>query len=295
MTRGELGQLACALCLALLLGVAPALAQESAALLSQARKGRLYLPPTRAELAQAEELFTRTLAGEESASLSAAWQTLGFELLALRERDEDFLVVRERLEEQRGRGFYLLRRGASQGICWQAPHSFRDEETGVLALQLMQEGKAAAASWNTAPRDTLEQSQSDLAHAEESYLTAFTRALLKVRPQLQVAQLHGFAKSNRTSSDGASADLILSRGENQPDASLTALGACLQQALPLPVRLYPSQVKELGGTTNRIGALLRAGGSEGFLHLELSRAMRTLLKTDSAARRALAACLGDRS
>ena len=283
-----------ALGLALLVVVAhPAQAQESAVLLQQARQGTHYVRPARSELLEVEALFARTLSGEEGAALAADWQAHGFELQPLKEGDGTLLVLRECPEARRGRGFYLLRRGGPGGLVWQAPHSFRDEGTGTLVLQLMLEGRALAATWNTVPRDLLGAGESDLAHAEQSYLTAFSRAVLGVRSQTRVVQLHGFAKSKRSSPAGAAADLILSSGERQPGPQLSSLGACLQQVLPLPVRLYPSQVRELGGTSNRIGQLLRAGGSQGFVHMEMSPAMRSLLKTDPASRRAFAACLGD--
>lgn len=286
MAAGVLG-------LALLLGPFPGHAQQGAVMLEQARKGNRYVTPSRSELTRAEDLFVRTLAGEKGAALVADWQAQGFELLTLAEAGESLLVLREHPEARRGRGFYLVRPGAGGGLVWQAPHSFRDEGTGTLALQLMQQGGALAASWNTVPRDLLGEGQSDLARAEPSYLEAFTRALLRVRPQVQVVQLHGFAKSKRTSAAGAAADLILSSGEPSPGAQHTALGGCLQQALPLTVRLYPGQVRELGGTSNRIGRLLRLGGNRNFVHMEMSPAMRTLLTTDPASRRAFAACLGE--
>jgi len=287
MVAGALG-------LALLLGTFPVHAQEGAVMLEQARKGNRYVTPSRSELTQVETLFVRTLSGEEREALVTAWQAQGFELLPFPEAGDSFLALREQPEARRGRGFYLLRPGASSGLVWQAPHSFRDEGTGALVLQLMQQGRALAASWNTVPRDLLSEGQSDLAHIEPSYLGAFTRALLRVRPQVQVVQVHGFSKSKRTSAAGAAADLILSSGESSPGAQPFALGACLQQVLPLPVRLYPSQVRELGGTSNRIGQLLRRSGNRGFVHMEMSPAMRSLLTTDPEARRAFAACLGDR-
>lgn len=287
MAAGALG-------LALLLGPCPGHAQQGGVMLEAARKGNRYVTPSRSELTRVEDLFVRTLSGEKGANLVADWQAQGFELLALGEAGESLLALRELPEARQGRGFYLLRPAATSGLVWQAPHSFRDEGTGALALQLMQQGRALAASWNTVPRDLLHEGQSDLAHAEPSYLQAFTRALLRVRPQVQVVQLHGFATAKRTSAAGAAADLILSSGESSPGAQHTALAGCLQQALPLAVRLYPSQVRELGGTSNRIGRLLRLGGNRNFVHMEMSPAMRTLLTTDPASRRAFAACLGER-
>lgn len=293
MTRGRLAGGIGVLSLALLLGGQQVRAQEGAAWYEQARRGREYRVPDAVELAAAQRLFVRTLTGEEGESLAADWKAFGFELRSLPAANGPLLVLQERPEARRGRGFYLLRRSGAVGLCWQAPHSFRDEGTGALALLLMQEGRAFAASWNTVPRDLDPAGHSDLAHAEESYLTAFTRALLQVRPQLRVVQLHGFAKHKRITAAGNNADLILSGGERSPDPPLTGLGDCLQRALPLPVRLYPSQVRELGGTSNRIGRLLRQGGAGDFLHLEMSPDLRSLLRTEDSFRRNFAACLGD--
>ena len=55
---------------------------------------------------------------------------------------------------------------------------------------------------------------------------------------------------------------------------------------------YPRDVRELGGTTNRIGQLWRELGREDFLHIELSHALRQRLVGDRGARGEMLACLG---
>jgi hypothetical protein len=107
-----------------------------------------------------------------------------------------------------------------------------------------------------------------------------------------VVQLHGFAPANRTTCAGREAALILSAGHRYPGCRLRRLAACLAGSLPGVVRLYPDQVRELGGTTNRIGELLRQAGFSNFIHMEMSPMLRLRLLESAGLREDFLDCLG---
>ncbi|MDX2455941.1 MAG: hypothetical protein QNL87_00375, partial [Gammaproteobacteria bacterium] len=82
-----------------------------------------------------------------------------------------------------------------------------------------------------------------------------------------------------------------SAGTAWPTPASTAVAACLQSLLNNPVRLYPRDVQELGATTNQQGRLLRRLAHNGFVHVELSRALRERLRSQGPLRTGFAACL----
>ena len=51
------------------------------------------------------------------------------------------------------------------------------------------------------------------------------------------------------------------------------------------------EVRELGGTRNVQGRLLRERGHDGFVHVELGRPLRERLRNEQELRSSLAACL----
>lgn len=279
--------------LALLLLAAGAAASEPAELLAEARRGGVYWLPERSAVERAQLLFERTLGGESGPVLVAAWAEEGFEMLALDRPGQRLLALRELPGRKSGRGFYLLRPAAACRLAWQAPHSFRDLDTGDLALALMLEGEAAAAAWNTVPRDQVlaaGRQQSDLAHQRQSILAAFSRAFARVYPDGRLVQLHGFAAENRRTEAAWQAALILSAGHRDPGSGLRTARSCLGQRLDDPVRLFPDEVRELGGTGNSIGAVLREAGFAGFVHAELALQLRRRLGSNTAARNDFQAC-----
>lgn len=278
----------------LLLLPAAGLADELAGMLDTARRGGAYRTPPPVELAAAEALFERTLRGGDEA-LAKAWEELDMRLSEVRDGGERFWLLREGAGKT-GRGVYLFRRAGALPLVWQAPHGFKDLDTDRLALALLREGRAVAATWNSVPRDGGRggERDADLAHLPESYLTAFSRAFVRVHPDGAVIQLHGFAPEGRKDRGAREADLILSAGHRYPGYRLRQVAACLGGKLPGAVRLYPDQARELGGTTNRIGRLLRELGLAGFIHGELSPALRRRLLDSSELRGAFLDCLEDR-
>lgn len=273
----------------------PAVAGSSGigTLLSQASRDGVYRHPGEQELRRAEELFARTLKGEPAAKLKEGWGQLNFDLLEISEGKERFMLLREREGHRRGRGFFLVRRGGLP-LMLQMPHSFKDEQTRRIGLDMALEGGGMVAAWNTVPRWYEEggsRVDADLAHIDSSYFTALTRAFLRVAPSGTVAQLHGFEAGKRKSRQVAAADVIVSSGTNNATAEVRKAAACLGAKAGAKVLVYPIGVRELGGTTNTIGRLMADAGSNRFIHLELSGDFRSGLRKNASLRAVMNRCL----
>jgi hypothetical protein len=247
-----------------------------------ATQSRRYVAATQDECHQAEQLFLRTLSGREPfRDLQTAWADLHFELLRHRIEKEELWVLQEESGHIRGRGFYVLRPQASLPIALQAPHSFYDEHTQVIAARLFREADITAAAWNTVHRSTV-----DLAHTQGHYLNALTRAFVAARPSGVIVQLHGFVPKKRKTTAAASADLILSNGTKYPQPWIIEAASLFQDNVGHGVaRLYPRDVLELGGTTNTQGAIIRAAERGRFIHLEMSQALRRKLRYERLVRK----------
>lgn len=262
-------------------------------LLSQASRDGVYRHPGEQELRRAEELFARTLKGEQAARLKEGWGKLNFDLLEVSEGKERFIILQEREGHRRGRGFFLVRPGGLP-LMLQMPHSFKDEQTRRIGLDMALEGGSMVAAWNTVPRwydEGGSRVDADLAHIDSSYFTAFTSAFLQVVPRGTVAQLHGFEAGKRKSRRVADADVIVSSGTKTATAGVRKAAACLGSKSAAKVLVYPTGVRELGGTTNTIGRLMADAGSSRFIHLELSGDFRSGLRKKPSLRAAMNRCL----
>lgn len=230
------------------------------------------------------------LRGEADDELGPRWQALGFELARA---GDDIRVV----EDGDGSGgLYVVRSGETWPMAIQAPHRFFDRHTGTIADRLFAEGRFAAAAWNTVPRRSRnadgERVVRDLAHRRDSYFNAFTRAFGRARPHGLVVQLHGFARSKRRTSAGRTADLILSDATRVPGPAVRAAAACFEREMQAVVRVYPTDVRELGGITNANAGALRELGLPGrFLHVEMSPEVRRRLRDEARARERFTGCL----
>ncbi len=253
----------------------------------RARRDGSYQEPSREELTQAERLFKQTLAaGDNLAELEKAWKALGFELAAVSHKGADLLVLQEAPGRKTGRGFYVFRRSRSEAIALEAPHSWNDLHTGPIAFRLFEEAPVKAGAWNTVTRK-----EGDLAHLSSSYFQAFTRAFGESYRTGLVVQLHGFEAAKRTSKIGEEADAVLSDGTRNPAGWLLGLGKRLKEKWTERVRIYPQDVRELGGTTNVQGQLLRSLGNDGFLHIEMARDLRKRMREEPSVRAAFLKCL----
>lgn len=257
-------------------------------LLRQASRERVFVLPGSAELAQAEQLFVQLLQGKldpQSPKARAAANALALDLQTV----GGLTVLLEQAGARRGRGFFAYRPGEASQDVLQVPHSFKDEMTRDIGLALFQEGHFAAVAFNTVPRRFFaangQEVVADVAHIDGTYFLAFTRATAKALAQGRTLQIHGFDQGKRKSAALADTDVILSAGHAAPPASLRQSRSLLEKRLQRTVALYADGVRELGATTNVAAAALRALGYERFIHVEMSRAMRSLMRDDAATRK----------
>jgi hypothetical protein len=248
---------------------------------------RLVLPSAE-ELRAAESAFTDELQGQGE---RADWQALKMRRIADRNR----VVIAEIDSARQGRGIFMLNGGAgTENWLLQAPHAKFDMYTGDLAALLFAEAPFRAAQWNSVSRNAVvvkSSEKADMAHLDNTYWQAFTRAFAGQFPQGRIVQIHGYAQSNRETDGAEASDIIVSAGRAYPPQWVQSTAACLKSQMPGTVSLYPFEVDELGGTTNAQGKLLQSLNHEGFLHLEMSYSMRKLLLDRQDLRRSLATCL----
>jgi hypothetical protein len=241
-----------------------------------------------AGMAASERLFGALLAGDDVDPSQAG-------LVERRAPAEwDGTVLAEPEGQCEGRGIYLLRSGQTQPLAITAPHRGSDLHTGTLAARLFLESRAAAAAWNSAPRNpspTCPHAQ-DLAKAADHPFTAFALSFARRYPGGRIVQLHGFDRGKRSSAATGDAAMIVSNGTMTPDPSLLDLADCLSVVLdPAPVLVFPYEAKELGALKNAQGEALRAEGFSGFVHLEMSADLRQRLVDDQPLRGRFASCL----
>ena len=246
-------------------------------MLKLASTGSRYVPTSARQLLVAERLFVRTMCDEtDDVELPRAWKQLGWELVSLESYDARVWVLREQTDRKEGRGLFAFRHATDLWTGIEAPHAFYDRHTREIAVQLFATGDFAAAGWNTLHRSTY-----DVAHAKNNYLTAFTRALVGTGSHAMVVQLHGFSQRKRRFAAGVAADVILSDGTLSPKAWLSTAGTILgRHGRYGTVRTFPSEIRELGGTTNVQGSVMRRLGAGRFLHVEMSKSLRSLLVRD---------------
>lgn len=250
-----------------------------------AREGR-FVSPTPGEAVRLEEAFLAALVRSPEA---VAWREHGFRLA---QPAPGLYALGE--EENRGRGFYLLRPGG-KAVVLQAPHRFSDQLTGDIALDLFTRGAFLAGAWNTRHRrDQASGEDSDLAHVPHNPFTALALATARSGLPAVIVQLHGFERSKRATPAAAGADLIVSSGQRRPTPKAERLAACLSGVGV--ARLYPREAEELGGETNVTGKALRGMNfatltRPEFIHIEMSAELRRRLLDDTTLMEKMAACL----
>jgi len=203
-----------------------------------------------------------------------------FELVTLKADGAKVWLLREVSRARHGGGLYAFRCGAARPWLLQAPHAFFDVGSGLLVRKLFMESGARAAFWNTVHRYRALPGErredrvhpADVAHQFGSLFHAVTMgaatASTKDAP-LKVIQVHGSDLSRERF------DVVVSYGQRRPLAA--ALGVALGPSLGR-VAVYGRDMHRLGGTTNVQGIALRRAGVGHFLHLELSRPAREILK-----------------
>lgn len=263
--------------------------------LIEQRRCDVYVPATERQLQRAEAAFEDLLdnPGALSGDAAEVWTQLGFIETPVAVGDVTWIVLHEAPGQCRGQGLYLIRRGAAAGLLLQIPHGYFDQYTDDIAAGLLQ-APIRALAFNTVPRHYKRhgmQIDADFAHRADNLFAPLAQAFVRVYPAGRLVQLHGFDPEKRNTTAGKSAAVIVSSGTTWPTPASTAVANCLQSLLADPVRLYPRDVRELGATTNLQGRLLRERGHNGFVHVELSRALRERLRNENSLRSGFGACL----
>ncbi|MEW6713486.1 MAG: hypothetical protein AB1306_00140 [Nitrospirota bacterium] len=257
-------------------------------------RGGSYNQPSATELRKAEELFGYLFKGRLTDDVQREWDKLNFKVVRIKDGGEEFILVQEKEGKKRGRGFYIFRLSNYKKLAIQSPHSVDDLYTGEITLDLLLEGKIVSAAWNTVSRNSDDDDKvgnSDLAHLKESYFTAYARAFAHAYPLGNIIQLHGFVKEERRSKRGLETDIIVSSGSKIPGSLAEQIDKCLGNNVSGMSSLYPIEIKELGGSTNTTGIALRKMGYYGFIHIELSKPMRMILKDDKKVRTSFRGCI----
>lgn len=264
--------------------------------LKAAQTGKTWMQPGEKELLLAEKLFKGLFNGEFGDEMKKEAAEIGCDLIEIQEGGKDYLILSEKTSNKTGRGFYLFPRVKQGNKVLQIPHSFKDLYTGDIGLNLALEGNFSGIAWNTVPRYFTENNKridSDLSDLFYTFFAAFTRAFALTHPQGRVIQLHGFSKDRRKTKTGSGSDMILSTGNEFPGIWMKNLDKCLEQKFSKSISVYPFETKELGATKTSIGIILRQMGNEGFVHVEMSKAMRIMMRDNKEPRKKFLECLQD--
>ena len=225
-----------------------------------------------------KKLMVQTLTSEiVLPSVIAQWKEIGWELRSIAHSKASVLI--ELPNQRLGRGVYLIRRGSKSKLAMQAPHRFYDKKTGVIARKLFEEHDVWAVGSNTANRKKI-----DLAHSDRHYFNAFTEALVEAQSDVAIVQLHGFSSDNKPI-EGKSINVIISDTTQFPGRMARETATEFKTRFGKShTRLFPLEVRWLGGTKNRQGNLVRQMGSVRFLHIEMNLEFRQHLVTDASVR-----------
>lgn len=196
-------------------------------------------------------------------------------------------LVAEHPDRRRGAGAYVVRRGPSREVVVEAPHTFFDVGTLPIAVAAFEETNARALLVNTVHRnvgrlraeagveeasadeDAEDGPSSDVAHAARSFFQV-SHVALACGPAGAAVQIHGFRDALVPG-----AGVVLSAAGTS--AAIAPVATSLREVVGASsVRVYPDDVRRLGGTTNAqahaSGAALRP-----FVHVEISRTLRDTL------------------
>lgn len=233
------------------------------------------------------------------------FRTAGFELATTTLAGGPAFVVREQPNHRMGGGIYVIRQGSvPRERLVQVPHSFFDVGTLDIGVELANAASARALFVNTVHRyqagkpritddEDREEAPADLAHQDATYFQRMTASALATLPQLQVIQVHGFGDG--AVPEGAQAAVVVSPGVAVAGAEEAARVAARLAVLMGRERvfLFPRDTRRFGALTNVQGRLVAKHRQATFLHLELSRTLRTRLRQDADLRRAfIAAVIG---
>lgn len=255
----------------------------------------VYVPPPQQQMHDVERLIRRQLEAEQPPAASE-WAALGLSQHRLAVGERQFVVITEASSRREGRGMIVFAPDVKQGSTFlQIPHGRTDLYTGEIALELMQAHPIAAGIFSTTKRNVkLSGSDrlADMGKVRRSLFVAFTNAVSVLPREAQIVQLHGFAAGKRNGKAAANAKMIVSNGSPHPDDGVRALTRCLRTAFDGDVLLFPTEVDELGGTLNVTVQILEAVATTRFVHIEINKPTRSLLKKSPERRADLMACMG---
>ena len=272
-----------------------ALAAALAAILFPSLRGAIGISrPNAQEFDQTRRLFADVLEGQDDRATILPAGELGFAVQRM-EKAWQGVMLPEPPGACKGRGSYLFRQeeGAIP-LAITAPHRGSDRHTGTIAASIFVESRAAAAAWNSAPRNARDDCPHavDLVREPMHTFTAFALAFADVHPEGLLIQLHGFERMKRAPGNARDADIILSNGTRRPGALLLDLADCLSVTMaPFRTVVFPNETQELGALGNVQAKALREIGFDRFVHLELSAELRAALVEDEGLQDKLRSCL----
>ncbi|RWU04643.1 MULTISPECIES: hypothetical protein [unclassified Pseudodesulfovibrio] len=262
----------------------PSWGQSLQTIFKEAASGGRFAMPTHGELAEAQLLFELLLAGKKNTkAFEALLDSLHMEMVPLEHEGDTLTVIREAKDRKTGRGLYVHCDAAPASAYLMAPHSFTDIHTGRIALKLVELGGFSLTAFNTEKRSRVDGNvklNQDMAHLTGTYFTALSHAIAKQTGSPRVVQLHGYEQGHQKTPEAREAEIIISSGQRPLLPVVKKISDSLSNTTPFLTRTYPDHVDELGGTTNITGRIMRKARQEGFIHVELSRPVRTRLNND---------------
>lgn len=187
-----------------------------------------------------------------------------------------------------GAGYYLFRTGfLDQELMIQAPHAIHDLYTDMLTKEIFRSLPVRAAFFSDyqryggVGREPTADSLFDLAQNPDTLYQDLTIQWMLKRPKTIVVQPHGFG----TTAVDEGVDFIISPGtRNTPSPLFESVVRSLATAFPdYGVRVYPKDVRVLGGTLNQQGRAVRAARGE-FIHIEMSLKLRRTFRNSAEER-----------
>jgi hypothetical protein len=218
---------------------------------------------------------------------AAKLETTGYEISEYSGPEGHWLILQAK-GDFAGAGYYMYRTGKLDSeLVLQAPHAIFDVHTDVLTKGVFASLPVRAAYFSDyqryggksdKPSDKQygRHSPYDLAHNPDTLFQDLTIQWMLKRPRTVVVQPHAFALSTV---GGEAVDMIVSPGSKKNTSPVfEQMVKGLKEAFPgCTIKIYPNEIRILGGTTNLQGKAVRAAGGD-FIHIELSKTMRRLFK-----------------
>lgn len=182
------------------------------------------------------------------------------------------------------------------GWILQAPHRFFDRRTGELALALFAQAdprNARVLFLNTKHRyaqadgnkEKKAHNPSDVCHNASHGFQRITQKVMLAMNSNEIVQLHGFGTKNKKRADALA--IVSSGNASAASPRAHALVTALREHFGSRILLFPRDTSELGATTNVQGHMVKSYAARepersenGFLHIEMSQALRTSLLQD---------------